>query len=143
MDLPLQKTHAQSKTKQVVIHLEQRLKLWLKGDINTVLVEGRAIQHLLTKSRSRSVFAGEKACIQAEVMMKENVKSALRMIYLWWCFSSPDEVLQCVILRMKYYYTVQSPTHTLRLLLSQSYRVSLVQMQQRTDSLFQSSFDLS
>ena len=46
--LLLQRTHAKSRLKEDVVHLERGLKLWLKGDLNTLLVEGRAI-HTLQK----------------------------------------------------------------------------------------------
>ena len=77
-----------------MVHLERRLKLWLKGDLNTLLVEGRAIQHLLSRkrtiTRTRSASMGEKARIFAKLMMEGKVKSALRMI-------ANDE---CVVLYM-------------------------------------------
>lgn len=72
--LLLQRTHAKSKAKEDVVHLERRLTLWLKGDLNTLLVEGRAIQHLLSRkrtiTRTRSASMGEKARIFAKLMME-------------------------------------------------------------------------
>ncbi|KAL5500674.1 hypothetical protein EMCRGX_G012268 [Ephydatia muelleri] len=99
--LLLQQTHAKSKAKEDVVHLERRLKLWLKGDLNTLLVEGRAIQHLLSRkrtiTRTRSASMGEKARIFAKLMMEGKVKSALRMIANDECVGVlplTDEVLQ-------------------------------------------------
>ena len=99
--LLLQRTHAKSKAKEDVVHLERRLKLWLKGDLNTLLVEGRAIQHLLSRkrtiTRTRSASMGEKARIFAKLMMEGKVKSALRMIANDECVGVlplTDEVLQ-------------------------------------------------
>ena len=99
--LLLQRTHAKSKAKEDVVQLERRLKLWLKGDLNTLLVEDRAIQHLLSRkrtiTRTRSASMGEKARIFAKLMMEGKVKSALRMIANDECVGVlplTDEVLQ-------------------------------------------------
>ena len=84
-----------------MVHLEWQLKLWLKGDFNTLLVEGREIQHLLsrkrTKTRTRSVSMGEKTRSFAKLMMEGKVKSALRMVANDECggvLPHTDEVLQ-------------------------------------------------
>ena len=90
-----------SKAKEDVVHLERRLNLWLKGDRNTLHVEGHEIQHILLKenytTRTRSVSMGEKARIFSKQMMEGKVKSALRMIANDECggvLPLTDEVLQ-------------------------------------------------
>ena len=45
--LVLQKPHAKSKMKDHVTHLDRRLDIWKKGDLETLLREGRAIQQRL------------------------------------------------------------------------------------------------
>ena len=45
--LLLQKPHAASKARDHAICLHRRLQLWLEGDINNLIIEGRTIQHHL------------------------------------------------------------------------------------------------
>ena len=42
--LMLQKPHSRSKAKEHSVHLQRRLDLWRKGDLNSLLLEGRTIQ---------------------------------------------------------------------------------------------------
>ena len=43
--LLLQKPHRESKTREHIVCLERRLKCWEAGDIESLLQEGRTIQH--------------------------------------------------------------------------------------------------
>ena len=52
---PRQKPHAKSKAKEHSTHLECRLNLWEKGDINSLVIEGRTIQRQLEK-RATTVY---------------------------------------------------------------------------------------
>ncbi len=49
--LVLQQPHNRSKTKEHISCLERRLKAWKDGDLESLVEEGRAIQHRLPKSR--------------------------------------------------------------------------------------------
>ena len=50
--LLLQKPHRTSNTKEHITCLEKRLKIWKEGNLNDLVLEGRAIQHRLPKSNS-------------------------------------------------------------------------------------------
>ena len=80
--LRLQKPHAKSKAKDHSTHLERRLKLWEKGNINLVMIEGCTIQYQLKK---RIIPNGvnpddQKAHTFAKLMMEGKVKAVLRML---------------------------------------------------------------
>ena len=81
--LLLQRPHGKSKAKDHSIHLERRLKLWEKGDINALVIEGRTIQHQQEK-RARATSGanadGLKARTFAKLMMQGKVKAALRIL---------------------------------------------------------------
>ena len=53
--LLLQKPSRASKTKHHITHLERRLRWWLKGDLDELVREGRAIQQRLPKNGSNKV----------------------------------------------------------------------------------------
>ena len=53
--LLLQKPSRASKTKHHITHLERRLRWWLKGDLDELAREGRAIQQRLPKNGSNKV----------------------------------------------------------------------------------------
>ena len=50
--LVLQQPHRRSKPKELVACLERRLRAWKAGNLNSLVEEGRAIQHRLPKIRS-------------------------------------------------------------------------------------------
>ena len=58
--LLLQKPHAKSKAKEHSAHLERRLKLGEKGDLDSLVIEGRTIQHQLEK---RATTANEAKAV--------------------------------------------------------------------------------
>ena len=80
--LLLQKPHANSKAKDHSTHLERRLKMWEKGNINMLMIEGRTIQHQLKKRNTPSGVKpdGQKARTFAKLLMEGKVKAALRML---------------------------------------------------------------
>ena len=82
--LVLQKPHAKSKAKEHSTHLQRRLKLWEKGDINLLVIEGRTIQHQLKKtvrvSTNGAKPEGQMARTFAKLMMEGKVKAALRIL---------------------------------------------------------------
>lgn len=78
--LLLQKPHARSKSKEHLTHLERRMKLWQKGDISTLLHEGKCIQRHLPPPTYQSEDLEKNARIFNNLMLQGNVKAALRVI---------------------------------------------------------------
>ena len=81
--LLLQKPHAKSKAKDHCSHLERRLKLWEKGDINSLVIEGRTIQRQRERRATPTNEAkpeGQMARTFAKLMMEGKVKAALRLL---------------------------------------------------------------
>ena len=81
--LLLQKPHAKSKAKDHSAHLERRLKLWEKGDINSLVIEGRVIQSQREKratTKNEAKPEGQMARTFAKLMMEGKVKAALRIL---------------------------------------------------------------
>ena len=79
--LVLQKPHQRSKAKDHVAHLERRLKLWSKGSINELILEGRTIQQQLTsKNRNSATSESQTSRAFAKLMMEGKVRAALRLI---------------------------------------------------------------
>ncbi len=77
--LALQKPFRSSKTKDHIACLERRLTLWREGNLNDLVIEGRAIQRRLTKQHpSREVQ--QLARSFANLMFVGNTKAALRLI---------------------------------------------------------------
>ena len=75
------KSHAACKASDHAICLHRRLQLWLEGDINNLIIEGRTIQHRL-KQNSRPMNherEQQRERTFSNLMMKENVRAALRL----------------------------------------------------------------
>jgi hypothetical protein len=89
--LLLQKPHARSKAKDHSTHLERRLKLWEKGDIDTLVIEGRTIQRKLEKKtyvkfNTRS-SVGSYICKAHDGGKGESCSSNLNTREQWWSSS--------------------------------------------------------
>ena len=79
--LLLQKPHPKSKAKEHTQHLERRLQLWLEGNIDSLMDEGRTIQLQFTRSHStKEISAQQTARTFAKLMMEDKVRAALRLI---------------------------------------------------------------
>ena len=79
--LLLQKPHPKSKAKEHTQHLERRLQLWLEGNIDSLMDEGRTIQLQFTRSHStKEKSAQQTARTFAKLMMEGKVRAALRLI---------------------------------------------------------------
>ena len=76
----LQKPHQKSKSKEHSTHLERRLNLWLQGDIDTLLREGRCIQKHLSPPTNQPINTEKKARIFSRLMLQGKVNAALRII---------------------------------------------------------------
>lgn len=77
--LMLQKPHQKSKAKDHSSHLDRRLRMWARGDINALMLECRTIQNQLgTRSNSRG--SASEARTFAKLMMEGKVRAALRTI---------------------------------------------------------------
>ena len=59
--LVLQKTHRRSKAREHAECITRRLDLWRKGEIPSLIAEGRSIQGHLSKSRQQSAMSEDKA----------------------------------------------------------------------------------
>ena len=76
--LLLQKPHPKSKVKDHIRHLQRRLDLWLDGDLQALLDEGKSIQKRLgNHSRSNDEDVGR---IFRNLMLKGRVQGALRYL---------------------------------------------------------------
>ena len=79
--LLLQKPHSKSKAKEHSTHLDRRLKLWMNGDINGLLVEGCTIQQrLITRYNRSRRTPSQMAQVFAKLMMEGKVRAVLRLI---------------------------------------------------------------
>ena len=77
--LLLQKPSKNSKAKEHLARLEERMQLWSEGHLNELLQEGRKIQQrLLVNSASRP--ATDNARIFAKLMFQGKVNTALKFI---------------------------------------------------------------
>ena len=76
--LVLQKPHAKSKTKDRVTHLDRHLDTW-KGDLETLVREGRAIQQRL-RTNPRPDSDDKAAKVFARLMLEGKVRAALRYL---------------------------------------------------------------
>ena len=77
--LLLQKPHKASKTKEHITCLERRLKKWKEGNLNDLVLEGRAIQQRLPKTNSSK--AKEKLARSfANLMFAGKCKAALDLL---------------------------------------------------------------
>ena len=77
--LVLQKPHSKSKSRDHVSCVERRLKLWSKGDIEDLLIEGRTIQGYLRRGK-RHKSQEDITRTFTKLMLLGNVKSAMRVI---------------------------------------------------------------
>ena len=77
--LLLQKPHLGSKAKDHVTCLERRMRLWKQGDIDSLIREGRTLQHHLRLNRT-STQDGRLAHNFAKLMLMGKVKAAIRLI---------------------------------------------------------------
>ena len=77
--LLLQKPSHNSKSSDHVTHLQRRLDLWLKGDIQALTDEGRCIQKHLRKAPSHDRDKAT-ACTFCKLMMEGKVQGALRYL---------------------------------------------------------------
>ena len=75
--LLLQKPSKRSKTKDHVRHLEDRLKLWEKGDIKGLIKEGKAIQKRITSSKFTPQHTHK---VFSKLMLQGKVSAALRWV---------------------------------------------------------------
>ena len=83
MTLPsllLQKPHRSSKAKEHTQCLERCMKLWIEGDLDELLREGRTIQQRLQRSPRRPRSEQQLAHTFAKLMMEGKVRAALRLI---------------------------------------------------------------
>ena len=81
--LLLQRPHVKSKAKDHSTHLERGLKLWEKGDINSLVIEARTIQRQREKRTTMTNEAkseGQMARTFSKLMMEGKVKAALRIL---------------------------------------------------------------
>ena len=80
--LLLQRSHVRSKEKDHVTHLTRRLSLWSRGDIHSLVSEGRTLQSLFSQSkRNKSISdASSVARIFSQLMMSGKVKAALCLV---------------------------------------------------------------
>ena len=76
--LLLQKPSKNSKAKEHLRNLEERLVLWKSGNINTLLDEGRVIQQRLTAGKRRS--AEDSAKVFAKLMLQGKINAALNLL---------------------------------------------------------------
>ena len=83
MSLPalvLQKPHLNSRAKEHTVHLDRRMKLWHKGDINALLHECRTIQQKFYQLKNRKRTEDKLARTFEKMMMEGRVSAALRLI---------------------------------------------------------------
>lgn len=81
--LMLQKPHAKSKTHDHISCLQRRLTLWEKGDISSLLKEGRALQKSLARSQPPKRVATDDASAArkfSKMMMEGRVRAALKLV---------------------------------------------------------------
>ena len=79
--LLLQKPHPKSKAKEHSQHLERRLQLWLEGNIESLMDEGRTIQLQFTRNHhTQERSAQQTARTFAKLMMEGKVRAALKLI---------------------------------------------------------------
>ena len=77
--LLLQKPHRTSKAKEHTACLERRLKIWKEGNLNDLVLEGRAIQHRLPKSTSPAAKQNLSRSF-ANLMFAGKTKAALDLL---------------------------------------------------------------
>ena len=80
--LLLQRPHVKSKEKDHATHLTRRLSLWSRGDIHSLVSEGRTLQSIFSKSRRNKPFSDASSVARrfSQLMMSGKVKAALRLL---------------------------------------------------------------
>ena len=81
--LLLQKPHASSKAREHANCLHRRLQAWQDGDINSLIIEGRTIQHCLKQNNNRymnSDIEQQTARRFAKLMTNGKVRAAMRLL---------------------------------------------------------------
>ena len=80
--LLLQKPHPTAKMKESINHLQRRMALWEKGDLDKLLIEGRVIQHQIFKKKRliKENSAKNRPHLFAKMMMAGKVKDAIRFL---------------------------------------------------------------
>ena len=78
--LMLQKPHEKNKAKLHVVRLEDRLRLWLEGEIDILLHEGRTIQQRLQGVNRSNQNDGRMARSFEKLISVGNVKAAMRLV---------------------------------------------------------------
>ena len=79
--LMLQKPNPRSKTKEHSVHLQRRLDLWKKGDLNSLLLEGRTIQQQLRRSQKGTTGNYDKSRRFATLIKEGKLKAAIRLLH--------------------------------------------------------------
>ena len=78
--LMLQRPHPKNKAKLHVVRLEDRLRLWIEGEIDILLHEGRTIQQRLQGVDRSNQSDGRMARSFEKLVSVGNVKAALRLV---------------------------------------------------------------
>ena len=80
--LLLQHPYVKSKEKHHVTHLTRRLSLWSRGDINSLVSEGRTLQSLFSKSKKNKSTSDSSSVAGrfSQMMMSGKVKAAVRLL---------------------------------------------------------------
>jgi len=78
--LLLQKPHFRTKQKENVEHLQRRLKLWRRGEILTLLCEGRLLQSRLHSRHQKDRKEKDKVRSFTDNMQNGNVKGAINIL---------------------------------------------------------------
>ena len=80
--LLLQKPHAMSKAREHVTCLQRRLEAWERGDINSLVIEGRVVQHRLKQSSHYNSHNSDHQTARhfAKLMTQGKVRAALRLL---------------------------------------------------------------
>ena len=80
--LLLQRLYVKSKEKDHVTHLTRCLSLWSRGDINSLVSEGRTLQSLFSKSKRNKSTSDSSSVARrfSQLMMSGKVKAALCLL---------------------------------------------------------------
>ena len=79
--LLIQKPHQRSKPKELVKHLERRLKLWSAGDLEALMDEGRTIQSKFKQHQGfQNTQNKQTARNFAKLVMEGKMRAALRLL---------------------------------------------------------------
>ena len=81
--LLLQRPHRRSRNDDNIVHLNRRMDLWSRGDIDGLINEGRGLQRVLNStksSRAAKTVRDNTAWRFSELMMSGRVKDALHLL---------------------------------------------------------------